>query len=187
MVDRLRPGRYPPGWWAWSCSGLTLPMQGSAVGHLTDVALLVWARSDRPASPATNAFALQPPPDGAPSLRRHLNHADRRAPALGAQLHSSRPAFGGGQARLRNATHSAVVPQAGGRLRGPDGAQVEPREVDGGRRAVAPVGHRVAGSPRSRSPGHGDAVVVRRAKQSSRAVRNAITLRPIGENCSHRI
>ena len=32
-----------------------------------------------------------------------------------------------------------------------------------------------------------NAVVVRRAKQSSRAVRNATTLRPIGENGSHRI
>jgi len=48
------------------------------------------------------------------------------------------------------ATHSAVGPRAGGRLHGPDDAQVEPREVDVGRRAIASVGHLTTGSPRER-------------------------------------
>jgi len=34
-------------------------------------------------------------------------------------------------------THSAVLPRAAGRLHGPDDAEVEPREVDVGRRAIA--------------------------------------------------
>ena len=48
----------------------------------------------------------------------------------------------------RIATHSAVLPWAGGRLHGPDDAQVEPREVAVGRRAIASVGLLTAGSPR---------------------------------------
>lgn len=47
------------------------------------------------------------------------------------------------------ATHSAVVPRAGGRLHGPDDAQVEPPQADLGRPAIASVGHRTTGSPRS--------------------------------------
>jgi hypothetical protein len=43
----------------------------------------------------------------------------------------------GAGASLRNATHSAVRPRVAGRLHGPDDAQVEPREVDVGRRAIA--------------------------------------------------
>jgi hypothetical protein len=39
------------------------------------------------------------PPPSRRAQRRHLNHADRRAPALGAQLHSSRPAFEGAAVR----------------------------------------------------------------------------------------
>ena len=65
--------------------------------------------------------------------------------------------FGRPGARYRRdcfATYSAVVPRAGGRLHGPDDAQVEPREVDVVRRAIASsVGHRTAGSPRFRSRG----------------------------------
>ena len=49
------------------------------------------------------------------------------------------------------ATHSAVVPRAGGRLHRPDDAQVEPREVAVGRRAIASVGLLTTGSPRTRS------------------------------------
>jgi len=62
--------------------------------------------------------------------------------------------FGHQRARWRRdwfATHSAVVPRAGGRLRGPDDAQVEPREVDLARRATASIGQRTAGLPRQRS------------------------------------
>jgi len=50
--------------------------------------------------------------------------------------------------RYRNATHSAVGPPAAGRLHCSDDAQVEPREVDVGRRAIASVGHLTTGSPR---------------------------------------
>ena len=53
------------------------------------------------------------------------------------------------------ATHSTVVPRAGGRLHGRDDAQVEPPEVDVGRRAIASVGHLTTGSPRSQSRGRG--------------------------------
>ena len=49
------------------------------------------------------------------------------------------------------ATHSAVLPWAGGRLHGPDDAQVEPREVAVGRRAIASVGLLTTGSPRKAS------------------------------------
>ena len=49
------------------------------------------------------------------------------------------------------ATHSAVLPWAGGRLHGPDDAQVEPREVAVGRRAIASVELLTTGSPRKRS------------------------------------
>jgi hypothetical protein len=59
------------------------------------------------------------------------------------------------RARLPNATHSTVVPRAGGRLHGPDDAQVEPREVAVGRRAIASVGHLTAGSSRFQSQGRG--------------------------------
>ena len=52
--------------------------------------------------------------------------------------------------RYAFATHSAVVPRAGGRLHGPDDAQVEPREVAVGRRAIAFVGLLTTGSPRLR-------------------------------------
>lgn len=58
--------------------------------------------------------------------------------------------FGAAGAGHYFATHSPVVPRAGGRLHGPDDAQAKPREVDGGRRAIASVGHRT-GSPRLRS------------------------------------
>ena len=49
------------------------------------------------------------------------------------------------------ATHSAVSPRSAGRLHHPDDAQGEPREVDVGDRAAAFVGHRAAGSPRTRA------------------------------------
>jgi hypothetical protein len=55
--------------------------------------------------------------------------------------------------RYAFATHSAVVPRAGGRLHGPDDAQVEPRQADLGRHAIASVGHRTTGSPRFQSRG----------------------------------
>ena len=42
------------------------------------------------------------------------------------------------------------------------------------------------GMPRSRSPGHGDAVVVRRAKQSSRAVRNTGLALPLAAEAATR-
>jgi hypothetical protein len=47
------------------------------------------------------------------------------------------------------ATHSAVVPGAGGRLHRPDDGQVEPREVAVGRRAIAFLGRLTIGSPRA--------------------------------------
>jgi hypothetical protein len=51
------------------------------------------------------------------------------------------------------ATDSAVVAWAGGRLHGPDDAQVERREVDLGRRAIASARHLATGSPRMHSRG----------------------------------
>ena len=55
-----------------------------------------------------------------------------RAIALATIQHSNRA-----DAKLRIATHSAVVSRTAGRLHGPDDAQVEPREVDVERRAIA--------------------------------------------------
>src|SRR6516165_3736568 len=55
--------------------------------------------------------------------------------------------------RCCNATRSAVVPWAAGRLHSPDDAQVEPREVNVGRRAIASVEHLATGSPHEPSSG----------------------------------
>ena len=59
--------------------------------------------------------------------------------------------------------HSAVVPRAGGRLHRPDDAQVERREVDVERRAIASVRRLTTGSPRQRQP--------RRARQTAASAR----------------
>jgi hypothetical protein len=56
---------------------------------------------------------------------------------------SAGPSFGDSYA-----TYSTVGPQTAGRLYAPDDAQVEPPEVDVGRRATASVGHLTTRSPR---------------------------------------
>ena len=73
------------------------------------------------------------------------------SPVRGSGACSTSPNFNGPRRTKRSpdgsnrnerlATHSAVSPRAGRRLRTPDDAQVEPREVDVGRRDIAFVEH----------------------------------------------
>jgi len=64
--------------------------------------------------------------------------------------HLDRPNAGGRAIAMPRTQPSC---RGGGRLHGPDDAQVEPREVDVGRRAIASVEHLTTGSPRKESPG----------------------------------
>jgi len=100
------------------------------------VAQLGWARS----SPnvrisAPSLVRLRPA-----TLFRTRKEERALAPFLQAPTEASvgmRSRSAGEDPRHRNATHSPVVPWAGGRLHGPDDAQVEPREVAVGRRATS--------------------------------------------------
>jgi hypothetical protein len=96
---------------------------------------------------ACECFCDLGPSDRTSPYGRHLDHADPRGPALTARLLSRRPVFGASPPS--SLAHSAVGPQAGGRLHRPDDAQVGPREVDVGRRAIPSVGHLTTGSPRT--------------------------------------
>jgi hypothetical protein len=69
------------------------------------------------APPRTIAFVFSPL-EIRLSLSRHLNHADRRGPALAARLHSRRPTFGGAADRA-----CAVPRMQSPASHGPDGVE----------------------------------------------------------------
>jgi hypothetical protein len=84
----------------------------------------------------------QPERAATPSTGRAPSSSGRHGSRRWFRRQTSDPRRSGSNNRI--ATHSPVGPPAGGRLHGPDDAQVEPREVDAGRRAIASASHLTA-------------------------------------------